>query len=240
MLNDLKRNYESMMQSLKTARERAQASPILLMQYRLVTTLIKKYVHGKVIDLGCGDMPFRGDVISLASTYDSLDVSAKHEDITYVEDIQNMSSLEDSTYDSALCLEVIEHVPRPWDALREINRILKGNGLLILSAPHLSRLHEIPHDYYRFTRYGFEKLLTSNGFVIQEIHERGGLFAFLGHQISLAALLFFWKVPWFRALSLKFSYLFSRLCLWLDKALKTYVLFPSGYVIVAQKIHSQQ
>ena len=44
----------------------------------------------------------------------------------------------DASFDAILCVEVLEHVPDPLAALRELGRLLKPNGQLILTAPFCS------------------------------------------------------------------------------------------------------
>ena len=63
-----------------------------------------------------------------------------------------------------ICMEVFEHVKEPWVAINELSRVIKDDGVLILSAPMNSRIHGSPYDYWRFTPQGFEVLLESSGF----------------------------------------------------------------------------
>ena len=60
---------------------------------------------------------------------------------------------------AALVLETLEHVEHPWTAVREIHRILKPDGIFILSSCMNYPIHSYPHDYWRFTPEGFEILL---------------------------------------------------------------------------------
>tara|TARA_Y100000816_G_C25549403_1_gene297472 strand:- start:98 stop:493 length:396 start_codon:yes stop_codon:yes gene_type:complete len=55
-------------------------------------------------------------------------------------------------------MEVFEHVKNPFNASKEIQRVLKPNGILIASTVFIYPLHEIPNDFYRFTRYGVDEL----------------------------------------------------------------------------------
>lgn len=211
-------------------------SPAAYGTEKTVVPAITQYCHGRLIDLGCGDMPYRDILREYVSHYDSLDVSPCSPEITFQGDIQNMGFISDSVYDTALCLEVLEHVPDPCKALCEIHRILTQDGVLIVSAPHLSRLHEEPHDYFRFTHHGLRALLERAGFAVVEIRERGGLFCFLGHQVSTLFLTCWWDVPLVHRLAFFLNKWCSvRLCWWLDH-LMGQRLFPLGYTCVAKKI----
>jgi SAM-dependent methyltransferase len=65
----------------------------------------------------------------------------------------------DDTFAVALCAEVIEHTHSPALALREIRRVLKPGGKLLLTTPFAFPIHYAPTDYYRFTRFGLTHLL---------------------------------------------------------------------------------
>jgi ubiquinone/menaquinone biosynthesis C-methylase UbiE len=80
------------------------------------------------------------------------------------------------SFDTALCFQVLEHVEEPSLLLDEALRILKPGGGLILTAPHIWNEHEMPHDYFRFTRYGLRHLLEKAGFQVIEIRPMAGYF----------------------------------------------------------------
>jgi SAM-dependent methyltransferase len=58
-----------------------------------------------------------------------------------------------------LALNTFEHVKRFWSGLDEVRRVLRPDGVLILSTPFYFRIHEFPHDYWRFTPAAYEALL---------------------------------------------------------------------------------
>jgi SAM-dependent methyltransferase len=63
------------------------------------------------------------------------------------------------TFDVMVLSEVLEHVHSPHLAIANIRAALREGGRLILTVPFLFPIHERPHDYYRYTRYGLEYLL---------------------------------------------------------------------------------
>lgn len=65
----------------------------------------------------------------------------------------------DASFDVIVLSEVLEHVHSPHLAIKNIHKVLKSNGRLILTVPFIFPIHERPHDYFRYTRYGLEFLL---------------------------------------------------------------------------------
>ena len=168
----------------------------------------------------------------------TTDSTSRDEVLTlkYMGDVQNLHMIATESYDTALCLELLEHVPDPSRALSEISRVLKRGGWLILSVPHLSRLHEEPNDFYRYTKYGLQFLLERAGFHALEIAPRAGVVSFTGHQVSTVLLGLSWHVPVVKRLVFVLNkWLWVRLCLWFDRVLDRRGLLAQGYVSVAQK-----
>jgi len=232
----IRSNRHRLEQDLRNSPRRPFFSPAYYSQYKVTLPLIRQFARGKLIDLGCGDMPFRHLIVDRISSYESLDFYPRTPEVTYVGDIQDMSMIDAETYDTAICLEVLEHVPDPFQAVREIHRILKPGGILIVSVPHLSRLHDEPHDYYRFTRHGMKYLLERCGFAVLSLERRGGLFSFLGHQVATLVLGLVWRVPvlkqiiWFLN-----SWLITRAAYGVDRILDTSGIYAMAYSAVARK-----
>jgi SAM-dependent methyltransferase len=89
----------------------------------------------------------------------------------------------DASFDAILCVEVLEHVPAPTEALREFSRLLKPGGRLILTAPFVSMTHFAPYHYYSgFNRYFYEYHLPRFGFAVTELTPSGSYFEFLAQE----------------------------------------------------------
>jgi len=229
-------NRKKIEADLHGSSRRQYFSPLYYSQYQVTLPLIKANAQGDLIDIGSGSVPFRPMILEQVNRYDTIDIESQGEPLTFIGDVQDMTMIEDESYDTAICLEVLEHVPDPSRALHEINRILKAKGVLILSAPHLSRLHDEPLDFQRFTRYGIESLLVQTNFSIEELQIRGGLFSFLGHQASTIVLGIFWPIPILNRLVFMInSFLVTRLCFNLDRIIDRSGIFAAGYSVVAKK-----
>lgn len=75
-------------------------------------------------------------------------------------DICNMKPLSNESIGLVLHLESLEHIPYPQKAIDEIHRVLRPNGLLILTTVTSFVIHRFPKDYWRFTPDGIELLLS--------------------------------------------------------------------------------
>ncbi|WP_437659301.1 class I SAM-dependent methyltransferase [Sorangium sp. So ce1182] len=147
--------------------------------------------RGRLLDVGCGDKPyehlFRPHVLEYLgveheATYGATAARSRGKaDMLY--DGERLP-FPDASFDTVLSVQVLEHTPRPDALVAEMARVLRPGGLLILSAPFSFRLHEEPHDYFRFSPHGLRALCGRAGLVVEEIHPHGSLWSLLGHKLN--------------------------------------------------------
>ena len=133
--------------------------------------------RGRVLDVGAGEAPWR-ELLPVGVEYVGVDVDMsgdfgmRHQsDIIYYDG--KKLPFDDSSFVHILCTEVLEHVPDPAAFLLDLNRVLRQGGALILTVPWSARLHHLPNDYGRFTRFGLATLLEATGFSGVTVEERG-------------------------------------------------------------------
>jgi SAM-dependent methyltransferase len=90
---------------------------------------------------------------------ETLDIDEKA-GATYTADLceNNQSTIPSNHFDFVVCTEVLEHTLQPFDAVKEINRILKPGGMALVSCPFNFRIHGPLPDCWRFTEHGLRAL----------------------------------------------------------------------------------
>lgn len=90
----------------------------------------------------------------------------------------------DASFDAAMCIEVLEHLPDPIRALRELTRLLRPGGTLIITAPFCCLTHFAPHFYYTgYSPYFYEYWLGVLGFEIEDMQWNGSYFEYLAQEL---------------------------------------------------------
>lgn len=202
--------------------------------YRALRAAAREHLRGRLLDAGAGRMAYRAMLEEFCDSYESLDLTDPTGRLDHVADLQE-TGLPDAQYDSLFCTQVLQHLPNPERAVKEIARVLKPGGKAVLSVPHLVWMHNEPHDYWRFTKYGMARLLEGAGLRLVSAEPVGGLICFLAYAPSTLALALLRPVRPLYRLGLIANRLFIRLMLWLDRLLGGRSLYPTNVLLVAEK-----
>lgn len=90
----------------------------------------------------------------------------------------------DASFDAVLCTEVLEHVPDPVRVLKELTRLIRSGGRMVISAPFVSFTHFAPfHFCTGFSRYWFEHHLKQAGFSNITLVPNGNFFEFAAQEL---------------------------------------------------------
>lgn len=211
-------------------------SATTLSLFKTIKLAVDKYAKGRVLDAGAGSLNAKSLLHYHCNEYVSFDIEKRNKDVDLIGDIQSMKGIRSVSFDTVYSSQVLEHIPRPWDALSEIYRILKPGGYVIISVPHLSGLHEEPFDFYRYTPYGIRFLMEKAGFVVKEEYRAGGLISFISHPFSLLSVSAFWLIPGIRWVYWWINKVFLvHPSIKIDKMFNLVGKFPSNIVIVGKK-----
>ncbi len=157
---------------------------------RLMEDAIRKQAplaRGQLLDVGCGHKPYEPHFKPYVDRYLGLEYPATRG--ARNGDVHGSSMalpFATSTFDTVVSFQVLEHVPDPQQMVDECMRVLRPGGRLLLTANFLWGLHEEPHDYFRFSRYGFALLLERAGCEHIEIQAMAGSWVTTGQRVAYA------------------------------------------------------
>ena len=137
---------------------------------QVIETYVSSQSGASLVDYGCGNMPYRSLFQPLVSKYTGIDLPGNVMADVIAED-PNRTPLDAQSVDILLSSQVLEHVADPPRYLQEAQRLLKPEGILILSTHGSWPYHPDPHDFWRWTSEGLKKTITEAGFEI--VHFRG-------------------------------------------------------------------
>ena len=140
----------------------------------------------RVVDIGAGDAPYRDffrhvEYVTVDWEH-SVHAGARASDIIASADSLPMA---DESVDAVVMTEVLEHISVPSAALREVARILRPGGEIVLTVPFVWILHEVPYDYFRYTPSALTMLLEEAGFDQVVVTARGDYFSTLAQLMRM-------------------------------------------------------
>lgn len=226
-------------------------SPYFISKFYLlrdVQFIVKKYeFKGSVLDIGCGSKPYR-DLFNKIKEYKGIDFKdySVNKDFTFGKPDYFFSDeyvktlnlpFRNNSFDNVVAFQVLEHHPNPQKLIGEMFRVVKNKGYILLTVPFLGGIHEEPHDYQRFTKYGLTELFKSHKCEILEIKEEGALFSTIAMLLNEYLNNFAAKNKLFYCISVLIYLpfiLFSYLSLLLDRIFKSDNIF-FNYLILVKK-----
>ncbi|MDP1747469.1 MAG: class I SAM-dependent methyltransferase [Bacteroidota bacterium] len=171
---------------------------------------IKKFAKGRILDIGCGNKPYKDFFDSKIEAYIGCDIIQSSNNCVDVLCEATKIPISDNSFDTVFSTQTIEHVGDFQEMVNEAFRVCKPGGYFIVSGPMYWPLHEEPYDFHRFTKHGFAHTLQKAGFTVVEINPNGGKWALMGQVIiqTLPTWLTFPKI---------LKWLHNRFFVWLDK-----------------------
>ena len=147
-------------------------------------------LHGNLLDVGCGEMPYR-TCLPPGLSYTGIDVAqADAFAMRASEAVVTFDGVSipfgSASFDAILCTEVLEHAAAPEALIAEIERVLRPGGMLLATVPFSARVHYAPHDFHRFTKFALVRMFAS--FRDVRIDERGNDVAVIANKLIVVAL----------------------------------------------------
>lgn len=227
-------------------------SPHFLIKYYLyrdIKVVVDKYPFaGTLLDVGCGDKPYK-DLFRKITSYLGIDFKKYSKNKTFTKEKPDLYfstsyyktlrlPFGNSSFDNVVSFQVLEHHRNPQEMMREILRVCKKNGFILITMPLIWGLHEQPHDYFRFTENGFLELIKNNKYKILETRKQGSVFSTVSVLLNdyLTNFAMRNKQAYFISIIIYLPFLlFSYLCLILDKIFRSENIFLN-YLVIIKKL----
>lgn len=201
-------------------------------------TGLRRHAKGKLLDLGCGKVPFFGAYKDLVTDCVCADWSHTPHTSGHLDrecDLTQALPFGDGEFDTILLSDVLEHIPTPEHLFGEMARVLAKGGRILLNVPFCYGLHEQPHDYYRYTEFALRRFAEGAGLRLLELAPIGGTPEVLADLIAKNVV----RVPVIgRAVAILVQWLvFGLTRAGFGKRISdgTKAVFPLGYFLVAEK-----
>jgi SAM-dependent methyltransferase len=214
---------------LRASRDPEQVSPWSRLgsdvTARLYQAYLPKYCRGRLLDLGCGTVPFYEAYRPYID--DNLDFEC---------DITQPLPIADLPVDTIILSDVLEHLPEPEKTWTEMARVLKSSGHVIMNVRFFYGLHEQPHDYYRYTEFALRRFARNAGFEVLVLEPTGGVPEIMTDLTAKT-------LRRLRAVGRWIGIVLQSACAafvstWLGRKISeaTAEQFPAGYFMIARKL----
>lgn len=205
---------------------------------RLYHEALPKHAKGHLLDLGCGKAPLYAayrPFVEHVTCVDWANSAHKNEFLDHEVDLTKPLPFADESFDTILLSDVLEHIPVPLDLCHEIARILRPGGTLIMNVPFFYRVHEAPHDYYRYTEFALRRFMDQAKLEVVQLDATGGVPEILAGVIAKNVM----RLPVVGALTARAvqwtGAMASRTRGWRRPSRASSRSFPLGYFMVARK-----
>ncbi len=150
-----------------------------MMEYKLKH--LSASFSGQWLDIGAGDQPYRkyfsaaGKYLTTNTKrhYSEKDIASLDTLTTYWIEDGKALPVADNSLDGVACFQVLSVIASPENFFKEINRVLKPGGKVVLTTDFLYPVWS-SEDTLRHTSFGLKELCKTSGFKKAEVESFGG------------------------------------------------------------------
>jgi SAM-dependent methyltransferase len=172
-------------EAIRSSRRHPRRSDYLYLHLRYLVddlTLALAGIHARdVLDVYCGARPYE-DLLPAGARCIGLDIDDAYEAADIVSDL--FLPFEDGSFDLVVCTQAFYFVPRPVDAVAEIARVLRPQGILVMTVPVVypgtGRLYSEDQLRELFAAWSDVSIVVSGGTAVS----RAMLSGYLLHQVE--------------------------------------------------------
>ncbi len=162
-----------------------------------VERTLKRIPSGsRILDAGAGECQFEafcGHLEYVSQDFGEYDgvgdgsgLQTRTWDQTRIDIVSDITAIPepDASFDAVMCVEVLEHLPDPPAALRELARLLRPGGMLVLTAPFCALTHFAPFFYHSgYSRHFYEHWMPELGLDIEDLQFNGNYFEYVAQEL---------------------------------------------------------
>lgn len=187
----------------------------------------------RVLDAGAGEGQYAGHFAGHRYVGVDLGVGDAKWDYRRLDAVADLRALPfpEGVFAGALNVVTLEHVTDPQLVVAELARVLAPGGRLLLIVPHEWEVHQHPHDYFRYTKFGCRLLLERAGLRIESIEPVGGYFRLLSRRLLSGYKFFPAPLSWLWLAAVAVPALLLPLLDGLDRQAD----YTLGYICLAHK-----
>ncbi|NQX86243.1 MAG: class I SAM-dependent methyltransferase [Flavobacteriaceae bacterium] len=132
--------------------------------------LAQTHINGKILIIGAGDkIEWYKSVFGQKSLLITSDIHSQFKpDIVFD---SHQIPFANESFDLVIAGQVLEHTFKPWEVAKEIERVVKTSGNILIEVPFNFPYHSPPYDFFRFTFTGLRSLFTKCSLKEYEVAE---------------------------------------------------------------------
>lgn len=136
-----------------------------------------KYAKGRLLDMGCGKVPFFEAYKPFVSDVTCIDWANSQHPNRHVDlecDLSEVIPCKSESFDTIILSDVLEHLPEPEKCWHEMSRLLAPGGHALINVPFYYQLHETPYDFYRYTEFALRRFAEIAELHVTDLRTIGG------------------------------------------------------------------